>query len=497
MAQIEERKLKKGLSIWQVVGLSVALMAPSMAANINPQGAASAAGRAVPLAFAFAAVGVMFVAYVFVRLTQYFNHSGSVFGFVGATIGPRAGILAGWSLMGTYLSYALVTVLASSIFATSLLKSIGVWNNPPFWAPFVLAAFELVLVWYLAISPAKNSTKILLTVEGATVSLIILITIIVLVKLIGGHGPQGQHFTMSVFSTSKGTTTSSLFLGVVFGFLSFAGFEASATLGEEAKRPRKDIPRAILGTAIFGGVYFIVVTAVEMMGFGTSNKEVAAFIASGSLLGDLGKIYVASWVGNLITVGTIISAFGCALASTVGSARLMYAINRDGVGIPRLTRLSEKHDTPVPATTTVVVGVALIGLLCAAAFGAKPFDEFVWFGTIGTLILLVVYLLATLGTIHLLFISGKVKIPKWEIILPIIAAAILAYTLYRNVSPYPTGVLAWLPVASGAWILVAIVAVVVRPRIAKRAGEMLTRNEGLLPVESAYDLEHTVESINN
>ena len=38
--------LKRSLSIWAAVGLSVALMAPSMAANINPQGSATYAGRA-------------------------------------------------------------------------------------------------------------------------------------------------------------------------------------------------------------------------------------------------------------------------------------------------------------------------------------------------------------------------------------------------------------------------------------------------------------------
>ncbi|MGC8481242.1 MAG: amino acid permease, partial [Acidimicrobiales bacterium] len=173
MSSPPEVKLRRGLNIWQVVGLSVALMAPSMAANINPQGAASAAGRAVPLAFLLAAIGVMFVAYVFVRLTQYFNHSGSVFAFVGAMLGPRAGLIAGWSLMGTYMSYGLVTSIASSIFATSLLQSLGIWSNPPTWAPFLLAAFELVLVWYVAIRPARNGTRFLLTVEGTTVALIV------------------------------------------------------------------------------------------------------------------------------------------------------------------------------------------------------------------------------------------------------------------------------------------------------------------------------------
>ena len=94
--------------------------------------------------------------------------------------------------------------------------------------------------------------------------------------------------------------------------------------------------RAILGVAIFGGVYFFVVTAVEVMGFGTSAKGVTAFINSTSLIGDLGTSYVASWLGTIITAGAMISAFGCALASTVGASRLAFAMGRDGVLPARL-----------------------------------------------------------------------------------------------------------------------------------------------------------------
>ena len=42
--------LRRTLNVWSAVGVSVALMAPSMAININPQGTATAVGRAVPLA---------------------------------------------------------------------------------------------------------------------------------------------------------------------------------------------------------------------------------------------------------------------------------------------------------------------------------------------------------------------------------------------------------------------------------------------------------------
>jgi len=82
-----------------------------------PLPSATTAGRAVPLTFLIAAVGVLLVAYSFVRLCQYFHHSGSVYAFVGATLGPRTGVVAGWGLVGTYLFYAVVTASAS---ATSL-----------------------------------------------------------------------------------------------------------------------------------------------------------------------------------------------------------------------------------------------------------------------------------------------------------------------------------------------------------------------------------------
>src|SRR5262249_13611800 len=162
-------------------------------------------------------------------------------------------------------------------------------------APFVLLAVALLLALVLAIMPTRRGAGVLLSVEGTTVALILVVTAVVLVRLLAGNAPGGHTFTLNVFSVSPGTRINERFLGVVFGFLSFAGFEAAATLGEEAHRPTRDIPRAILLTAIFGGLYFVVVTAVEVMGFGAGPAGIKAFTNSQSLLGDLGSLYVGSW----------------------------------------------------------------------------------------------------------------------------------------------------------------------------------------------------------
>lgn len=472
--------LKRSLSIWAAVGLSVALMAPSMAANINPQGSSTYAGRAVPLTFLIAAVGVLLVSYSFVRLCQYFHHSGSVYAFVGATLGPRTGVVAGWGLLGTYTFYAVVTSAAAGIFGTAFLQEVGIWHNPPTWAPFVLLAVALLLALLLAIMPVRRGGHVLLTVEGTTVALILIVTAVVLVRLLAGNAPGGHTFTWSVFTVAPGTSSSGLFLGVVFGFLSFAGFEAAATLGEEARRPTRDIPRAILGVAVFGGVYFVVVTAVEMMGFGANAAGVKAFTTSPSLLGDLGSTYVGHWVGDLITLGTTFSAFGCCLACVVGGARLLYALSRDTAGPRGLGQSHSRWGTPAWATLVVVVATGIIvGIEAAVAASPAAFNSFLWSGTIGTLILLVVYVLASIGCIILVFVRHKLPVPTWQIIIPIAGLVVLGYTLYRNVIPYPTGDSAWFPVVAGVWLAVAVVAVIVAAGTARKLGAALAAREGI------------------
>ncbi len=472
--------LKRSLSIWAAVGLSVALMAPSMAANINPQGSSTYAGRAVPLTFLIAAVGVLLVSYSFVRLCQYFHHSGSVYAFVGATLGPRTGVVAGWGLLGTYTFYAVVTSAAAGIFGTAFLQEVGIWHNPPTWAPFVLLAVALLLALMLAIMPVRRGGHVLLTVEGTTVALILIVTAVVLVRLLAGNAPGGHTFTWSVFTVAPGTSSSGLFLGVVFGFLSFAGFEAAATLGEEARRPTRDIPRAIFGVAVFGGVYFVVVTAVEMMGFGADAAGVKAFTSSPSLLGDLGSTYVGHWVGDLITLGTTFSAFGCCLACVVGGARLLYALSRDTAGPRGLGQSHSRWGTPAWATLVVVVTTGVIvGIQAGVAASPAAFNSFLWSGTIGTLILLVVYVLASIGCIILVFVRHKLPVPTWQIIIPIAGLIVLGYTLYRNVIPYPTGDAAWYPVVAGVWLAVAVVAVIVAAGTARKLGAALAAREGI------------------
>ena len=58
--------MRRDLNVWEAVGISVALMAPSFAMNANPQGMVGAVGGRFRSAFLLSTVGVLLIAYSFV-----------------------------------------------------------------------------------------------------------------------------------------------------------------------------------------------------------------------------------------------------------------------------------------------------------------------------------------------------------------------------------------------------------------------------------------------
>ena len=458
-----EPGLRRTLNVWSAVGMSLALMGPSAAVNINPQASAAVAGRAVPLTFLLATIGVLLIAHTFVRLSQRFSDSGSVYAFVGVTLGPRSGIVAGWLTAATYVFFGVVMSTVGGIFLTDLFrKSLGA-DALPDWSAFVLAWLILAAMWWLAIRDVRGGTTVLLVTEAVTVTLILVVVAVTLIKLAAGDAAHGKHLDMAVFSVAPGTSGSNLFLGVVFGFLSFAGFEAAATLGEESARPHRDIPRAILGTAVLGGVFFVAVTAIAMMAFGTDSAGVAAFTNSPVLVGELAQRYVAGWVADVIILGAVFSSGACCLACLVGASRLIYALSRDGMGPAVLATLHPVRAVPYVAATVCAIVAAASQAVGWWVLHARPFEVFTIAGGAGTLILLVAYGMACVGAVRLLFRDGAVR--NWEVAIPILGLGLLTYTLYRNVVPWPQGNAQWGPGLAIAVLCAVVLAVGTRPTV--------------------------------
>lgn len=465
--------LRRELRFWEAIALSIAIMAPTAAMALNGVAPAGLIGRAVPLAFIFATVGVLLVAYSFIRLSRYFSHAGSVFAFSGITLGPQAGFFSGWALLGTYLAFTCASTAEAGTFGVAFLKGTGIWNGADY---IVIALVAAVLIAVLAFGDIRVITRSLLGIEGISVTLIVILMVVIVVKLVGGSAPNHQSVTLDAFSIPGGVTFSAVASAAVFGFLSFAGFEGAASLGEETDNPRREIPRAIRTAVIASGIFYILCILVQTWGFGANAAGAKAFSTSAAPLGDLAKSYVGSTMSDLINLGATVSAFASGLGAAAAGARILYALSRDTPLGGRLGRTSTRTGAPAGALTVVlIIGVSAIVIQRIANVSAV--NAFFYPGTIGVLSLLVAYIVTSVGAIRHLFFRARLA-PLWEIIIPLLGIVFLGYTLYKNVQgvPFPYS---RFPVWVGIWLVIGLVIILAAPRMARRIGASLAREAGL------------------
>src|SRR5215469_6848455 len=335
--------LHRELRFFETTSISVGVMAPTLAMSVTGVAAAAALGRAAPLAFAVAALGVGLVAYGFVRLAGEFSHAGSVYGFVGNTLGPRPGFLAGWALLGTYLVFPPVSVMGVAVFGRAFLATTGLAANAD-WYPLALGAWAVIAV--LAARGVRPTTRSLLAFEIVSVCLILVLMGVIYWRLAAGTAPGGQRLSGSVFVLPPGVGLSALALAATSGFLAFAGFESAGSLGEESFAPTRAVPRAIITAVAFGAVFYVACVTAQSLGFGTGAGGVSAFRHSQAPLGDLAKRYVGNPLAALLDLGAVLSALGAGLGGVTVAARMLFSFGRDGIASRRLSRVSAVTGVP-------------------------------------------------------------------------------------------------------------------------------------------------------
>jgi amino acid transporter len=482
--QIPHRRLP----FWVALALSVALVGPTLAMSGNGQGLIGTVGKSIPLVFLIGLVGVSLVGYSFVRLTQHLNHAGSAYGLVGGTIGPRTGFFSGFAMLGAYWGFSIGTLALTAAFTNAFIAKLQPGNDNPYQAPWlVIVVVAAAISFLLAGRDIRLLAKILLVIEGIGILSMIVLVIVIFAR--GGAQSTGIDFSVFSFSGSD-VSPSAVISGVVAAFLSWAGFEACASMGEETDDPRRNIPRALGGTLLLTGVLFIVVMFAQVVGFGTDQAGLDAFQSSGNTLGDLGGTYIGQWFSLVIIFTAIVSAFGCHLATSATSGRMLYAFARDGFGPKTLAHIHPGTGGPRRATW-LVVGVSLVvDLICGAlgwpdmGTGDAAINTYFLFAIAGSVCLMVCYLLVEVaaawfvGSPKFLRVHGG-KGKALGLTLPLLGAVVIAVVLWFNVKDAETWSAA--PLLGLYWCIVGLVIAVAASGIAKRVGESLADELDLAP----------------
>jgi len=449
-------------------------MAPTLAMSLTGVQAAGLIGRAAPLAYVFAAVGVAFVAYGFVRLSSHFSHAGSVYAFTGLSLGPRGGFFSGWALLGTYIVFPPVSIMGIAIFGQAFLRSTGIASSPPWW-PLALAGWALIGI--LASRGARTTTRSLLAVELVAVALILALMVVIFVKLATGGAPRGLGYTSAFLHIPSGVSLSTLVFAASAGFLSFAGFEAAGSFGEESLDPRRTIPRSLVVAIAFGSVFYVVCMTAQTLGFGTDPAGIHAFSHSAAPLGDLGRSYVGSVMADALDLVAVLSAVGAGLGCASVGTRMLFALSRDGLLSRDLAGVAASTGTPAAALAaelTLSLG-AIVGFAIA---GTPAITVFFYLATMGILSLLVMYIVTNLGALRYLFLGERRRVPLWELVFPLGGIGFALYTLYKNLWPVPAYPFNIFPYVVAGWLAAGVAVAYLVPGFAGRVdSELRSRTE--------------------
>ncbi|HEY6522507.1 MAG TPA: APC family permease [Solirubrobacteraceae bacterium] len=455
--------LHKELSLVDASAFSVGLIGPVGAIGLLGTGAALIIGRAVTLSFVFAVVGVALVAYCFVKLSQHISHTGSVYALCGVTLGPQAGFFAGWALMGAYIAIGCGSTIEIGLFARTFINDAFGTHITQWWW---LAMIGLVGVAAVAFMEIRVITRALLTSEVIGAVLVTILSLVILVKVIFSHGPQGQTFTWNFLVLPHGSGISTIAKAAVYGFLAFAGFEGAAALGEETSSPKTQIPRAIKTAVVVVGAFYLVTAAAQSLGYGATAKGAAAY-GAGLPFSDLGAGYIGKWYADILNLMATVSLFAISLGVASGGARIMYAQARDATGKKTGLAGLSKHGQPKAA---LIVALLIIGTNLVIEQLARETVLNATFSAlqVGTVLILTAYVVAVVGAIRFLFFSGEPKVPMWQLAIPLLGGAFVCYTIYRNVFIGQTGALASTPEIEIAYLIVGLVVVLAAPGLAGR-----------------------------
>src|SRR4029078_4486158 len=159
---------------------------------------------------------------------------------------------------------------------------------------------------------------------------------------------------------------SGLATGFVFAALSFVGFEAATTLGEEVLEPRRTVPLAILLSVIGVGGLYVFCIWTEVIGLG--ERETNALTGASTPWNDLAKRY-AGWMKWPVIVASVSSMFAVMVNSANGIVRILNTMGREGLRPSALAHIHPHRLTPSHAIFAMGAFTVVTALVVGAVSG--------------------------------------------------------------------------------------------------------------------------------
>ena len=423
-AGTDARLEKNVLSLPNCIALSVAVMGPVLAVVLNAPAAGPSTGGALPLAFLISLIVILFVGNTVVQFARVLPSAGSFYTFTSRGLGGSAGFFTGWLFFGAYTLLVPGLFTAVAAFAQDYVKN-TFHADLPWW---IFAFIFMAAVVILSVRSIKASVQVDLTLLAVEVLVFFLLATIAIA--VAGNGNTAAAFSPG----SAPGGISGLGLGVVFGILSFIGFDAAAVLGEESRNPRRLIPLAVGGSVIGVGIFYVYVMYGLTAGYHLNDpKALADFIKDPAPFVTLAH-RDAPWLEQLVDLCAIAGLFSALLALQNTTVRVLFSMGREGALPAALGRVHPRFHSPHIAIYALTVFTVIGGLIGGAWLGPGATGLYGFTGAIGTVGVVLVYILCNIALIRY-FMKREDRSILYHVVAPILGSLGLLYPLYVVVAP--------------------------------------------------------------
>jgi amino acid transporter len=461
------------IGLWQVLFQSITHMAPAAAVAYSIFISVPYSQQALPLSVGLALIACICAATAIGQLAKLFPSAGGMYTYAARSLGPWAGFLVAWLFILFEPLVAPFLYLEFGWAMTDVFRSEVGWNYTGQWWIWVLVI--TLFVFLLTYRDVRLSTTAGVILGAFEIAIFGALAIWMLISNAGDANlqPFNPHHAAGDWS--------GVFKGMVFAILAFIGFEAAAPMGEEAKHPRKTVPRAVVGSAIVIGIFYVLCSYAWVFGAGFDN-----FVNQATTNADPWRALAKTfWAGGWVLVFLAIcnSIAANSNAGVNAATRVFYALSRNGLAPKPLGHTHPRFKTPHIAIIWLSVFAATLALLFGWKWG--PLDGFFTIATMAVPVVIIVYMLISVGCMRYYLGPGRAQFNALlHVVLPIGGIVLfffpLYYQFYKYPPVYPEKYGNWVDIA---WVILGLVLMI---------WLLATRPQKLQDMEHVYVEDETV-----
>jgi amino acid transporter len=421
---------RRNLGPVQVFAQSVSAAGPTAGMAATPAIAASTAGGGTVWSFVIATVVALLIAGCIGQFTRRMAAAGSLYSLAAKGLGPAGAFACACALLVGY------TLLVSAGLAGAAVHLHALFGPAGLAGPATGVATVLVsgIVAGCAVKGIRLSARLILLVEGVSIALILAVYGL----LLGGtdfrpppHVPQSGQPPGGVVGVAA---------AVLPALAAFIGFESAAALGVEARRPFRNVPRAVTWTAAVVGLMHVCAAAFQV-----SLPAGARLLP----LSDIASAQRLPWMAALVDAGIASSFLACALAGANALARVLFSLGTEGIAPRALCRTHRSHRTPhVAVAVALPVATALpVTMLACGIPAERVLELLLQASTVGCLI---AYLLVCLAVPFFLRAIGEATPGPVARALAVVPVLVLALGAFAASAPSGPSTLAFATLTGAA-----------------------------------------------